>query len=102
MFHLAKHLEITDYPSLPFLEVDKCLTGARKELGLVQHNATTLNDTNLEEMARKRLKDDKGDLATVIQNIKHCEKMKQENLSKYMASGSSIPSGLHYLVTERI
>eukprot|EP00957_Ditylum_brightwellii_P178009 13559151-Ditylum_brightwellii.AAC.1 len=42
MFHLAKHLEITDDPSLTRTEVDERLTNARKELRLVQLNAAAL------------------------------------------------------------
>eukprot|EP00957_Ditylum_brightwellii_P109935 8385589-Ditylum_brightwellii.AAC.1 len=77
MFHLAKPLEIDDDPSFTLSDVDEKLTAARKELEAVQQNAAATRDTHLEEMAKKRLKDRKGDLAAVIQNIKHCEEMKQ-------------------------
>eukprot|EP00957_Ditylum_brightwellii_P064954 4927583-Ditylum_brightwellii.AAC.1 len=77
MFHLVKPLEIDDDPSLTLSDVDKKLTAARKELKAVQQNAAVTRDTHLEEIAKKRLKDRKGDLAAVIQNIKHCEEMKQ-------------------------
>eukprot|EP00957_Ditylum_brightwellii_P016020 1207259-Ditylum_brightwellii.AAC.1 len=63
MFHLAKALDIEDDPSLTLPDVDKRLTEARKKLKLVQSNAAAFLDTHLEEMAKWRLKDGKGDLA---------------------------------------
>eukprot|EP00957_Ditylum_brightwellii_P116972 8922101-Ditylum_brightwellii.AAC.1 len=46
-------------------------------LKLVQKNAAVARDTHLEDMAKRQLKDGKGDLAAVIQNIQYCEEMKQ-------------------------
>eukprot|EP00957_Ditylum_brightwellii_P063202 4797513-Ditylum_brightwellii.AAC.1 len=76
MFHLAKPLEIDDDPSLILSDVNKKLSAARKELKAVHQNAAATRNTYLEEMAKKRIKDRKGDLAAVIQNVKHCEEMK--------------------------
>eukprot|EP00957_Ditylum_brightwellii_P160923 12251830-Ditylum_brightwellii.AAC.1 len=73
MFHLAKD----DDPSLTLHEVDKLLTEARKTLKLVQRNDAAFWDTHLEKMAKRQLKDRKGNLAAVIQNIKHRKEMKE-------------------------
>eukprot|EP00957_Ditylum_brightwellii_P110579 8434338-Ditylum_brightwellii.AAC.1 len=63
MFHLAKALDIDDDPSLTLPEVDIQLTEARRTLKLVQRNAAAFRDTHLEEMAKRQLKDRKGNLA---------------------------------------
>eukprot|EP00957_Ditylum_brightwellii_P097068 7391673-Ditylum_brightwellii.AAC.1 len=63
MFYLAKVLDIDDDPSLTLPEVDKQLTEARKTLKLVQRNTAAFQDTHLEEMAKRWLKDRKGNLA---------------------------------------
>eukprot|EP00957_Ditylum_brightwellii_P035624 2700752-Ditylum_brightwellii.AAC.1 len=76
MFHLAKLLEIEDDPGLTLPEIDKHLTAARKALKKAQTNSAKLRDTHLEELANKQLKDGKGNLESVIKNIKHCKEMK--------------------------
>eukprot|EP00957_Ditylum_brightwellii_P055772 4226525-Ditylum_brightwellii.AAC.1 len=73
---LATLLEIEDIPFLSPVEIAKNLTAAQKALRVVQQNEASIQDTHLEEMAKARLKNSKGDLTAVIKNIKHCEEMK--------------------------
>eukprot|EP00957_Ditylum_brightwellii_P022790 1718633-Ditylum_brightwellii.AAC.1 len=77
MFHFAKPLKIEDDPSFTLSDVDKKLTAARNELITVQKNAAATRDTHLEEITKRCLKDGKGDMAAVIQNIKHCKEIKK-------------------------